>query len=138
MQIRRVDCDLTKKSIARSILEALPDWFGIPEAVEEYIAGSMGKPFFCAYDAECPVGFLYLKETGRQRLHGDHCRVAGEVQHVLHGFDFVHADFPRKGRGTDCVELRSERFYHGHYFGDHSVLHPRKRIFHQLPADLPA
>lgn len=90
MQIRRVDCDLTKKSIARSILEALPDWFGIPEAVEEYIAGSMGKPFFCAYDAECPVGFLYLKETGRHT-------VELAVMGVLKGYH-------RKGIGRKLFE----------------------------------
>ena len=27
-----------------------------------------GKPFFCAFDAERPVGFLYLKETGRHTV----------------------------------------------------------------------
>ena len=65
MQIRLIDCDGAKRIIARTILESLPDWFGIPEATEEYIDASSGKPFFCAYDGERPVGFLYLKETGR-------------------------------------------------------------------------
>ena len=41
---------------------------GIPQAREEYIACSRGKPFFCAFDAERPVGFLYLKETGRHTV----------------------------------------------------------------------
>ena len=53
-----------KASITRCILEQLPDWFGIPEAVEEYISDSSGRPFFCAFDGDRPVGFLYLKETG--------------------------------------------------------------------------
>ena len=44
------------------------EWFGIPEATEEYIAGSSGKMFFCAYDGDRPVGFLYLKETGRHTV----------------------------------------------------------------------
>lgn len=65
MTIRKIACDEQKREIARKILEALPEWFGIPEATEEYITGSRGMPFFCAFDGETPVGFLYLKETGR-------------------------------------------------------------------------
>ena len=68
MQIKQIGCDVTKGIIARAILESLPDWFGIPEATEEYIDDSFGKPFFCAYDGETPVGFLYLKETGRHTV----------------------------------------------------------------------
>lgn len=65
MQTKKIECDDTRTIIARTILESLPDWFGIPEATEAYIADSIGKPFFCAYDKDRPVGFLYLKETGR-------------------------------------------------------------------------
>ena len=49
-------------------LEALPEWFGIPQAREEYISGSADKLFFAAMDGENPVGFLYLKETGRDTV----------------------------------------------------------------------
>ncbi len=65
MVVKQIENDNEKQRIARLILEALPDWFGIPQATEEYIAHSNGKPFFCAYDADTPIGFLYLKETGR-------------------------------------------------------------------------
>lgn len=68
MTILKIDSDTAKESIARSILEVLPDWFGIPEATEEYITDSKGKPFFCAYEGEKPVGFLCLKETGRHTV----------------------------------------------------------------------
>lgn len=68
MIIQRIDFDAEKEGITRSILESLPEWFGIPEATEEYIADSKGKPFFCAYDGETPVGFIYLKETGRHTV----------------------------------------------------------------------
>ena len=64
--INRIDADTKKEDIARTVLEALPDWFGIPDATEEYIADSKGKSFFCAYDDQQVIGFLYLKETGRQ------------------------------------------------------------------------
>ena len=68
MTIKEIACDAAKENISRAILEALPDWFGIPEALEEYIADSKGKPFFCAFDGEKPVGFFYLKETGRHTV----------------------------------------------------------------------
>ena len=57
-----------KKKISRSILESLPDWFGIPEAREQYIQDSVDKTFFCAYDHDKPVGFLYLKQTGNETM----------------------------------------------------------------------
>ena len=65
MVLEIINCDATKKDIARAVLESLPDWFGIPESTEEYIADSSGRPFFCAYANDTPVGFLYLKETGQ-------------------------------------------------------------------------
>ena len=43
-----------KQRISRSILEALPEWFGIPEAREQYIKESAAQPFFAALAAEKP------------------------------------------------------------------------------------
>lgn len=68
MSVKRISDDQEKKNIARCILEALPDWFGIPEAREGYISGSGGTIFFAAYDGELPIGFLYLKETGKSTV----------------------------------------------------------------------
>lgn len=64
MHITRITDDQQKQAVARRILEALPEWFGIPESREEYIADSTGRIFFCAMEDEAPIGFLYLKETG--------------------------------------------------------------------------
>ena len=68
MDILEISNDIEKKNITRYILEALPDWFGIPEAREEYIQDSNDKIFFCAYEEEKPIGFLYLKETGKDTV----------------------------------------------------------------------
>ena len=54
-----------KRRIARLVLEALPDWFGIPEAREDYIRESAELFFAAAYDGDRPIGFVSLKETGR-------------------------------------------------------------------------
>ena len=65
MEIREQKDAVDKQRITRQILEALPDWFGIPEAREGYIEKSAEQPFFAAFDGETPVGFLYLVQTGR-------------------------------------------------------------------------
>lgn len=68
MEIKQLTDSLEKQNVTRLILEALPDWFGIPEAREEYIVESADKILFCAYDKDRPVGFLYLKETGHDTV----------------------------------------------------------------------
>ena len=68
MHIIQIANDENKKSITRNILEELPEWFGIPEAREEYIRDSAGKVFFCAMENEKDLGFLYLKETGKDTV----------------------------------------------------------------------
>lgn len=62
--VREIADSQEKTALAREILEALPEWFGIPEAREEYIANSAGELFFAAFEGETPVGFLTLKRTG--------------------------------------------------------------------------
>ena len=68
MHIIQIANDEDKKSITRNILEELSEWFGIPEAREEYIRDSAGKVFFCAMENEKDLGFLYLKETGKDTV----------------------------------------------------------------------
>ncbi len=66
LNVREITDNQEKQKIVRQILEVLPAWFGIPEARENYIQESFDKKiFFCAYDKDRPVGFLYLRETGR-------------------------------------------------------------------------
>lgn len=67
-EVRTIENAEEKRRICRVILEALPEWFGIPEAREEYVSESADKPFFAAMDGENPVGFLCLKETGRDTV----------------------------------------------------------------------
>ena len=68
MNVKQITDDNQKLSISREILEDLPEWFGIDSAREEYIRESTGKPFFCAYDEDKPIGFLYLKQTGKETV----------------------------------------------------------------------
>lgn len=69
MKIIKVVDDEKKKKITRSILEALPEWFGIVEAREEYILDSVGKDFFCAMEKDKVVGFYILNKRVKIRLN---------------------------------------------------------------------
>lgn len=94
MEIRQITDNLKKQHVTRLVLEALPDWFGISEAREEYIAESDNKTFFCAFDCDKPVGFLYLKETGRDTVE----------LHVMG----VLKEFHRKGIGRELFNRAKE------------------------------
>lgn len=65
MEIRHIMEPEQRQQIARTILEALPDWFGIDEAREQYIRESAEQRFLAAFNEEEPIGFLCLKETGK-------------------------------------------------------------------------
>ncbi len=108
MVVCKINSNEEKARIARTILEALPDWFGIPEATEEYITGSKGQPFFCAFMDEQPVGFLYLKETGR---HTAELAVMGVLQkHHRAGIGkalFYAAQEEAKRRGYAFIQVKT-------------------------------
>ena len=61
------DADL-KRSIARSTLEALRDWFEVDESREKYIADCADWLFFAAKEEDGYAGFLCLKETGKETV----------------------------------------------------------------------
>lgn len=66
--IRQIDDPQQKKNIARDILYALPEWFGIPESTETYIRESAVQTMVASLDGDHANGFLYLKQTGRDTV----------------------------------------------------------------------
>ena len=68
MEIQEITVTEEKQKVVRQILEGLPEWFGIDEAREEYIAQSAEQPCFAAVEQWKPIGFLCLKETGRDTM----------------------------------------------------------------------
>ncbi len=54
-----------KRAIARKVLEALTDWFGIEKSREEYISRCADWTFLAAKEGAEAIGFLCLKETGK-------------------------------------------------------------------------
>lgn len=58
----------SKRHIAYSILEALTDWFEITESREQYVKDCEEQIFVVAKEAEKEIGFICLKETGKDTV----------------------------------------------------------------------
>lgn len=52
-----------KKLVIKDILNDLPEWFGMPEAIQEYVDFGMEYPLYVASKNSEVVGFISLKET---------------------------------------------------------------------------
>ena len=114
MKITEIYSESEKMQITRSILEDLPEWFGIPEAREAYITHSKDKLFFAAFDNELPVGFLYLNETGKDtaELHAMGIRKAYHRQGIGRAlFDTAKNTASRRGYSFLQVKTVQEGCY---------------------------
>ena len=122
--VQEVTNPAEKQKIARLILEALPDWFEVTETREIYIRESADCPFFAAFDGEKPVGFLCLKETGKDtaELHvmgvlkeyhrkgiGRELFRAAKEAATLQGYSFLQVKTVQMGKYEDYD--RTNRFY---------------------------
>ena len=97
-----------KQRISRGILEALPDWFGIPESREQYIKEGASQPFFAALEAEKPVGFLCLKETGKETVELSVMGVLKEYHRKGVGRKlFERAKQTAKNRGYSFMQVKT-------------------------------
>ena len=103
MRIQMLEDRQEKQRVARVSLEALPEWFGIPEARENYIRESADEIMLVSSEGGEPDGFLCLKETGRDTLE---LAVMGVLK-----------EYHRQGVGTALVQaakrIARER---GYYF----------------------
>lgn len=101
--VRQIFDPEEKRAVARGILEALPEWFGILQAREGYIEESASQVFFGAFEGERAVGFLCLKETGRDTVE---LAVMGVLR-----------EFHRRGIGTGLFgAARAEAAKRGYSF----------------------
>jgi len=79
-----------KAQICEDILRSLPEWFGIEEAVRNYIEAARSRPMLIAREGDAVAGFLSLT------LHNE---FTGEI-HVMG----INKEFHRKGIGKALVE----------------------------------
>lgn len=88
--IRQIEDADRKAAIARTVLEALTDWFGVEQSRENYIEQSRSWLFLADIEGDEPVGFLCLKPTGKDT-----------VELAVMG---VMASHHRRGSGRALVE----------------------------------
>ena len=124
MEIQAITDQQEKQHIVRSVLEALPEWFGVEESREEYIRKSAGLPLFAAYDKERPVGFICLQQTGKDTAeicvmgvleeyhrHGIGRALFARAKDlaVQHGYSFLQVKTVQMGKYSDYDD--TNRFY---------------------------
>ena len=79
--IRQIADPKEKQRVASLVLQALPEWFGIPESTRKYIDDSASQDCVAAYIGDQPIGFLCLKETGKSTVE---LAVMGVMKHSHH------------------------------------------------------
>jgi GNAT superfamily N-acetyltransferase len=86
LNIEKIDDNLIKSEICDDILRSLPKWFGIEEAIKEYVDGVCDKDFFVAENNGEHIGFFAIDYP--------HKNVAN--LYVLG----INEEYHRKGMGT--------------------------------------
>lgn len=89
-EIIKIDDNLIKKEICRTILEALPDWFAKKDGREKYISNCVDEMFFAAKDNDKTVGFLCIKETSKDTVELSVMGILKEYQHRGIGTDLFN------------------------------------------------
>lgn len=83
-----------KSAISRNILESLIEWFEIEEGREKYIEECVDQIFIAAKETGTNVGFLCLKETGKDTVE---IAVMGVLK-----------NYQRNGIGRQLIEKAKE------------------------------
>ncbi len=60
--VKKIEKCREKADITNSILRDLPNWFGIEEAIVEYIEKVQNMPFWAVFEGNSAVGFIAVKE----------------------------------------------------------------------------
>ena len=61
METREIFGAQRKAAVCGSVLQSLPEWFGIASALAEYVNQVRDMPFYAVLDGESAVGFVALK-----------------------------------------------------------------------------
>ena len=119
MKVYQVTAPDEKERISREILEALKDWFEIPETREAYIRESREQPFLAAEHDGRAVGFLCLKETGKATVELAVMGVKAEYHRQGIGRTlFREARRQAVDRNADCGGMRLAEDGHADLFAE--------------------
>jgi len=96
VKITRINDGTLKSQYTEKVLRGLPEWFGIENALLDYVAGVAELPFWAAMDGDICVGFVAVK------IHHRH---TGDI-YVLG----MLPDYHRLGIGRQLMEAADRYF----------------------------
>lgn len=112
MKINHLDCCEEKENISSKILNALPDWFGLPDCTNNYIQECKKLPFWSAEVDNDTVGFIALQETSKYTVEifvmgvlldyhhlgiGTKLYETCEAYAIQKGYDFIQVKTVKEG-----------------------------------------
>ena len=103
-----VTLDQGDHHIARTVLEALPDWFGRPSARDGYIRRASELPMIAAIQSTEPIGFLSLDQLTERSCEIHVMGVRPELRRNGYGASLVRAaDSWCMARGIDRLTVKT-------------------------------
>ncbi len=124
LKIHTIEDKEEKQIIVRAVLESLPEWFGIQDAIDKYVTDSAEQITVAAFDERKPIGFVCLKETGKATVElcvmgvlkeyhrqGIGNRMFEETKNiaVLKGYSFIQVKTVRTGKYREYDD--TNKFY---------------------------
>ena len=61
LKIKEIQDPAEKAGISNGTLRSLPEWFGHEASLMDYVERTQSMPFYAAFDADNPIGFVAIK-----------------------------------------------------------------------------
>lgn len=108
--IKKIGDKEKKEKICMEILEALPEWFEIPESRVSYAKESRELPFWADMENEIARGFIVMKETSKYAVEICVMGVRKEYHRLGIGSKLFEAFYQyAKGRGYEFIQVKTVR-----------------------------
>lgn len=99
--IKLIENPKDKSMITEKILRQIPDWFGIEQAIVDYVKGVQEKYFYAAYHGDEVVGFICIQSNNPYTAE---IYVMG-----------ILSEYHRKGIGTNLLRKAEQMLREKHY-----------------------
>lgn len=108
--IKRIDDTREKEKICLEILEALPEWFEIPESRISYAKECRVLPFWADMESEITRGFIVMKETSKYAVEICVMGVKREYHRLGIGRKLFEASYQyAKRQGYEFIQVKTVR-----------------------------
>lgn len=108
--IKKIENKDEKEKICKEILEALPEWFEIPESRVSYAKESRELPFFADVEDDIARGFIVMKETSQYTVEICVMGVKKEYHRLGIGSKLFEAFYQSaKEQGYEFIQVKTVR-----------------------------